>query len=263
MSINRQSLVNPDLAVALIVGQTEICEPYTTEEHSHQRHQLIYATRGVVHMSTAVGEWILPPSRALWISGGTKHALTVKRSAEINILYIDPVIYPFTSFAQCCVVEVTALVRELIATCSQNAWDYETNTPEYRLSVVLIDQIKKLDLSPLDLNLPRDERALRVVELLKKDPGNRDPLNVLAREVGASARTIERLFSKETHLSFGAWRHRHRMLFAVERLAYGENVTRVALEAGYESSSSFIASFRAMFGTTPSRYFRFESAASN
>ncbi|MCV5491772.1 helix-turn-helix transcriptional regulator, partial [Escherichia coli] len=71
---------------------------------------------------------------------------------------------------------------------------------------------------------------------------------MLAREVGASARTIERLFSKETHLSFGAWRHRHRMLFAVERLAYGENVTRVALEAGYESSSSFIASFRAMFG---------------
>ncbi|ELY3387599.1 helix-turn-helix transcriptional regulator [Cronobacter sakazakii] len=261
MSINRQSNGNPDLAKARVIGQTEMCTPYETAQHSHQRHQLIYATRGVVHMATAAGEWILPPSRALWISGGIKHALTVKRPAEISILYIDQVIYPFKSFAQCCVVEVTPLVRELISACALLPWDYQAGSMEFRLSEVLIDQIKQLELAPLDLKLPQDERALRVVELLKLDPGNRKPLTELAREVGASARTIERLFSKETHLSFGAWRHRHRMLFAVERLAYGENVTRVALEAGYESSSSFIASFRTMFGTTPSRYFRFESVS--
>lgn len=255
MSINRQNTGDPDLAKARVVGQTEICEPYKTAQHSHRRHQLIYATRGVVHMVTAVGEWVLPPSRALWICGGIEHSLTVKRPAEINILYIDPVIYPFKSFAQCCVVEVTPLVRELISACALLLWDYQAGSPEFRLSEVLIDQIKQLELAPLDLNLPQDERALRVVELLKRDPGNRKPLTELAREAGASARTIERLFSKETHLSFGAWRHHHRMLFAVERLAYGENVTRVALEAGYESSSSFIAAFRAVFGTTPSRYF--------
>ncbi|EHI7194577.1 helix-turn-helix transcriptional regulator [Salmonella enterica] len=249
--------------MARVVGQTEICAPYTTALHSHERHQLIYATRGVVHMATAAGEWILPPSRALWISGGTQHALMVKRSAEINILYIDPVIYPFKSFARCCVVEVTPLVRELISACALLTWNYESGTPDFRLSEVLIDRIKQLDLAPLNLSLPKDERALGVVKLLKKDPGTRKSLNELAREVGASARTIERLFSRETHLSFGAWRHRYRMLFAIERLAYGDNVTRVALEAGYESSSSFIASFRTMFGTTPSRYFRFEPTASN
>lgn len=256
MSINRHSTNNPDLASARVVGQTEICGPYTTVQHNHERHQLIYATRGVVHMATAAGEWILPPCRALWISGGTQHTLTVKRPAEINILYIDPNIYPFKSFTRCCVVEVTPLVRELISACTLLTWNYEPGTPDSRLSEVLIDQIKRLDLAPLDLNLPKDERALRVVELLKKNPGTQKSLNELAQEVGASARTIERLFSRETYLSFGAWRHRHRMLFAIERLAYGHNVTRVALETGYESSSSFIASFRTMFGTTPSRYFR-------
>lgn len=207
-------------------------------------------------MATSEGEWILPPSRALWISGATKHALTVKRPAEISFLYLEPEINPFADSGRCRVVEVSPLVRELISACADQPWDYPTHSPASRLAGVLIDQLRLLSHSPLDLMMPSDERALRVVDILKRDPGNRASLQELAKEAGASGRTIERLFSRDTHMSFGAWRHRHRMLYAIERLAYGENVTHVALEAGYESSSSFIAAFRAMFGTTPSRYFR-------
>lgn len=255
MSITRHISINPDDVEAAVVGQSETCTPYTNDPHSHRRHQLIYATRGVVHMVTSEGEWILPTSRALWISGGTKHSLTVKRTAHISILYIEPEIHPFPDSERCRVVEVSSLMRELISACANHSWHYKPDSPESRLSNVLIDQLRLLGNSPLDLMMPTDERALRVVEILKRDPGNRASLQELAREAGASGRTIERLFTRDTHMSFGAWRLRHRMLYAVERLAYGENVTRVALEAGYESSSSFIASFRAMFGTTPARYF--------
>lgn len=255
MSITRHIVKNPDDAESAVVGQSESSAPYTSDLHSHQRHQLIFATRGVVHMVTSEGEWILPTSRALWISGGTKHALTVKRPSHISILYIKSEINPFPDSERCRVVEVSPLVRELISACANHPWDYKPDSPESRLANVLIDQIRLLSNSPLDLMMPTDERALRVVDILKRDPGNRSTLHELAREAGASGRTIERLFTRDTHMSFGAWRLRHRMLYAVERLAYGENVTRVALEAGYESSSSFIASFRSMFGTTPSRYF--------
>lgn len=42
----------------------------------------------------------------------------------------------------------------------------------------------------------------------------------------------------------------------MEQLAYGESVSNVALEVGYESASSFIVAFKRLFGTTPARYFK-------
>ncbi|MGW9064929.1 helix-turn-helix domain-containing protein [Achromobacter animicus] len=67
---------------------------------------------------------------------------------------------------------------------------------------------------------------------------------------------VERLFQTEVGLSFGRWRQRQRLLTALEQLAYGESVTNVALDVGYESASSFVAAFKAVFGTTPARYFK-------
>ncbi|WP_367353588.1 helix-turn-helix domain-containing protein [Achromobacter animicus] len=46
---------------------------------------------------------------------------------------------------------------------------------------------------------------------------------------------VERLFQTEVGLSFGRWRQRQRLLTALEQLAYGESVTNVALDVGYES----------------------------
>ena len=77
---------------------------------------------------------------------------------------------------------------------------------------------------------------------------------MLARQVGLGRRTVERLFLAETKMTVGEWRRRLRLLRAVQRLARGESVTNVALDAGYSSTSAFIATFRKAFGTTPGRY---------
>ncbi|MGH9887478.1 MAG: helix-turn-helix domain-containing protein, partial [bacterium] len=73
--------------------------------------------------------------------------------------------------------------------------------------------------------------------------------------VGASKRTLERLFRDETGMSFGAWRQQLRLLQALPLLAAGEPVTNVALSVRYESTSAFIARFRRVLGTTPGRYY--------
>lgn len=255
MSLSRQIIHNPDFASAPVVGQSEYWTPHSVEPHSHVRHQLIYAARGVVHLKTSVGEWILPPSRAMWITGGVEHGLMVKRPAQTSILYIDTECFVLPGSERCSVIEISPLVRELIQACSELPWDYSSGSQDFRLAQVLIDQIQLVDHAPLELMMPTDQRALRMVEILRNEPGSRRSLAELALEAGASGRTIERLFAQETQLSFGVWRHKYRMLYALERLAYGQSVTNVALEAGYESPSSFIAAFRAMFGTTPSKYF--------
>ena len=63
-------------------------------------------------------------------------------------------------------------------------------------------------------------------------------------------------------MPFAKWRQQLRLLHGMQLLACGEKVTAAALEAGYSSTSAFIAMFRKQMGTTPARYLKLESAES-
>jgi AraC-like DNA-binding protein len=108
--------------------------------------------------------------------------------------------------------------------------------------------------------MPRDPRALHIALRWRQDPGETVPFAHLARAAGASRRTLERLFQKETGLSLGRWRQQARLLQAMRLLARGESVTAAALDVGYESTSAFIAAFSHVLGTTPGRYYKAHGA---
>lgn len=76
-----------------------------------------------------------------------------------------------------------------------------------------------------------------------------------ALRLSIDAKTIQRMFVKETGLTFGQWRQQLRLLRALELLASGEKVIDVALALGYESPSAFASMFRKHFGQTPSAFF--------
>ena len=126
---------------------------------------------------------------------------------------------------------------------------------------LLLDQLVVAPTVPLQLPSPRDPRALRVAQALLDDPGDVRPLEALCRSAGASKRTVERLFHSDTQLTFGKWRQQLSLLHAIRLLAAGDNVTRVALSAGYSTPSAFISMFRRALGTTPGEYFKPEPAA--
>jgi AraC-like DNA-binding protein len=87
------------------------------------------------------------------------------------------------------------------------------------------------------------------------DPSLRFTIEEWGARVGASNRTLIRLFQRETGMSFGRWRQQLHIGLALQRLASGQSVTNIAFDLGYESTSAFIAMFRRMLGTTPARYF--------
>ncbi|MCQ8827783.1 hypothetical protein NQU54_01425 [Streptomyces samsunensis] len=41
--------------------------------YRHDEHQIVYAGRGVLAVTTDAGSWIAPANRALWIPAGTVH----------------------------------------------------------------------------------------------------------------------------------------------------------------------------------------------
>ena len=121
---------------------------------------------------------------------------------------------------------------------------------------VIVDQLKAVQTVPLQLPTLADPRAQRLAELLNADPGNRQSLARVCRTVGASGRTVERLFQEETGMTLGKWRQQLRLMQAMRLLGGAAKVTHAALEAGYSTPSAFIAAFRKSLGTTPAAYFK-------
>lgn len=72
-----------------------------------------------------------------------------------------------------------------------------------------------------------------------RGPTSRRDLDGWADEIGASRRTLTRLFRDQTGFSLGAWRRRLRLLTAAARLADGEPPARVAVSVGYRSIAAF------------------------
>ena len=227
---------------------------YQSKVHRHEWDQLTYASRGVVTVNTERGIWVVPPHRAVWVPAGVEHSEEMSGHVAARSLFFVPGLSDSLP-ADCSTVNVTPLLRELILHAT-HLGVLDSQVPEQaRLIDVILDQLESVQTVPMQLPAPRDERAVRIAKLLKENPSLTETLAEIARQAGASRRTIERLFRAETGMPFGQWRQRLRLIHALRLLANGESVTNVALEAGYESTSSFIAMFKKTVGTTPSKYF--------
>lgn len=251
-----------EMADAAVVGFAQDYVPGGIPLHSHERHgQLIYAGKGAMTVHTTSGHWVLPPQRALWVPAGMQHAISNARPLELRTAYIDPTANGAPQWSTCVAVSVTPLIRELIVACTELPWSYDPDGPEARLVRVLLDRLALVRHEPLSLPEPQDARAVRAATLLRADPSNTRTIRQIAREIGTSSRTLERLFFADTRMSIGAWRQRQRLMFALERLAAGDGVAATAFSVGYGNPSSFISAFRAAFRCTPAKYFAAHASA--
>ncbi len=225
--------------------------------HAHPWHQLTFAPRGVMTVRTPDGAWIVPPHRAVWVPARTRHSVEMSGTVLMQALYFAPRFGASLS-DRCRVLEVSPLLRELILRVAQVRWLDVRIAAHAHIAALLVEEVRVagVQLDAVNLPLPRDARATRIAALLREAPGDQRPLAELARAAGASKRTLERLFKRETGLGFGRWRQQFRLGHALRLLAAGEAVTNVALEVGYDSASAFIAAFRMTFGQTPGQYFR-------
>jgi methylphosphotriester-DNA--protein-cysteine methyltransferase len=73
--------------------------------------------------------------------------------------------------------------------------------------------------------------------------------------VGASERTLSRLFRQEAGMTFPQWRTQFRLQHALVLLADRTPVTTTALACGWSNPSAFIETFRRAFGATPGKFY--------
>ena len=216
--------------------------------------RLVYASLGAMRVSTARDEWMVPPHRAVWVPAGIHHRVETKGRVRFRTLYFRTDVSRSLP-RECRGVNVSPLLRELILHLARRAAADPFLEADGDAISLLIRQLRSIEAVPLQLPLPRDPRALAAARLLRAS-GSRPSLAAVGRAAGASARTLQRLFSAETGLTFEKWRQRASLIRALELLAEGQKVTAVAADVGYESPSAFIAMFRRELGGTPRTYFR-------
>ncbi len=244
-----------EAAGPIVPRATECPADHVIDWHTHNRAQLLYAVSGVMRVFTDKGIWVVPTQRAVWIPPDIPHQVTAQGAPlSLRSLYIHADALEELPDV-CCVVTVSALLRELILAAMDLPATTDPDSAAGRLFRVLLDQIRLVSVTPLYLPGVTDPRLARIADTLLASPDDNRTLADWSRDLGASERTLARLFVKETGLTFGHWRQQARLLAALARLARGDSVTEIAMDLGYASQSAFIAMFRRALGKTPARYF--------
>lgn len=252
-SENREDYQRTPHAVAAMAR--DLPDQFLIPMHRHRRAQLIFGCSGVITVTTGDGSWVVPSLRAVWVPGSVEHEMKTSGRVEMRTVYIDPDASSRLPKA-CCVVAVSPLLRELIVAAVQIPNDYPSNGRDDRIMNLIIDEIHPAPVLPLELPMPTERRLLKICNAIITDPGRNTSLTEFGQRVGASQRTLERMFPAEVGMSFSRWRQQARLLSGIRMLAEGAAISTVAMDLGYESPSAFSVMFRRALGVAPSEYFK-------
>lgn len=219
--------------------------------HKHPWGQVTYALEGVFRVTVDDSAWIVPPLRAIWIAPDVVHEVVVLEKVQLRPVLVHPTAVPFSG-KECKVLNVSKLLRELIISVSQLD---ESGRREALLSELILDELARSVTLPMRVALPRDKRLKQLCEMLIAAPSSALTLGDWAAKVGASERTLARLFEQDLGTSFGTWRQQMRLAHAAPLIARGMPLSLVAAELGYASQSAFSAMFKKTFGQSPSVFF--------
>jgi AraC-like DNA-binding protein len=200
----------------------------------------------------------VPPQRAVWIPPGIPHAHQAHGPVQMRTLAISS-----SSAAVAdqplpvgpAVLDVSPLLREVIVALTSGGGPPYTARQRATMEQVALDQLRRVDQLPVGLPALADDRLRAIAVLLRADPTDERTLAEFGVVVGASERTLSRLFRQEAGMTFPQWRTQFRLQHALVLLADGTPVTSTALACGWSNPSAFIETFRRAFGATPGKFY--------
>jgi AraC-like DNA-binding protein len=231
----------------VITGFQRLAGGEVVRTHWHKQHHLVYASTGVLSVSTGDGVWVAPAGRVLWVPATTVHAHRAYGTSTLLTVAM-PASAGLAAEGTTTVFAVNPLLRELLrAAAAAGDADAPTNR---RLKRVLLDQLKEA--APdhaLHLPTVTEPRLAAAASMLATCPAASLPQ--VAGHLAVSQRTLARLCRDHLGTTFPQWRTRLRLHRALLLLADGNSVTVVAHRTGWACSSAFIDVFHRHLGYTP------------
>ncbi len=242
---------DPDISTAPIVGQTieGDDEEQSVPMHQHRRGQLLTTSKGVVRCETVDGSWNVAPVSALWIPGRRPHRSIVSSGGTLTFLYFAEGIVrlPATS----CFISLSPLVREMVKHLAGANPHYAIESPEEKIATALAAMLEDMHVTVPFIPMPLNPKLRRISDELLKDPGDRRTAAQWATSIGMSEKSLRRLISSESGISFLQWRQQFRLMEAIRGLRDGTSVRDVANQTGYDSITAISTMFKNAMGVSP------------
>jgi len=221
--------------------------------HTHDWNQFVYATSGTLTVTVLRSRYVITPEQAIWVPAGVLHTTGTFSGAEFRNLYVTD--SPDLGMPdRCTVYAVSGLLRALIAELDRIDGQSETDAYLGKLNDLMVEQLRRLAEQDFHLPWPQRVQLRRLCETLYDNPADTRSLDDWGKELGASGRTLARHFEKEMGITLREWRYKLRLFLALEWLGAGRNVTEIALDLGYASTSAFTYMFRREMGCPPSEW---------
>src|SRR5476649_1622839 len=179
----RDVYLNPEILATIDASEmpvftraTDYPEGHVVDWHVHARGQLVYAVHGVMMVAAQGGQWIVPPTLAIWMPAGVAHRIRCVGVVHMRSIYIRPDAAPQLP-ARAHAVGVSALLRELIQAAVEVEPLYAADSRDGRLMRLLVDELHALPVLPLHLPQPADARLRRICTRIAARP---DDVSTLA-----------------------------------------------------------------------------------
>ena len=250
LSLGIENVRKQTFAVHMPVGK------FTTAVHEHSRHQLLYAEGGVIHFFTRDKQFILPARHAAWIPANLAHKVeSPSPHLHLRTLYFWRDDGKKELPERLTVFPVTPLAREMIVHTQRWPRENPVSESEDAFYNAILYLVADWCRDAISLVLPTTQHQLLgniTGYLINNLDGNLTSAGV-SREFGVSSRTMMRLFRSHLDMTFQEYMRTARVILALELLSSPDaTITEIALQAGYQSMSSFSRTFKAYVGRSPS-----------
>lgn len=204
-----------DAFSASVIGIAADVGSHDSGVHRHGKGQLLYAPQGCITFAWEDAIGILPPTKAVWIPPHTPHRAVMTNVVAYRSLYFDcsRIVAP----ASVTMVDVNPLLKALIDKMAFWPWD----TPEASMThscALFWEEFYAARCHSFRLTIPVDRRFHGFRQQLFRPEFLPPDIDSLAATIGASTKTVTRLFKRDTGMSYQEWRQQWRLLKAIELL---------------------------------------------
>ncbi|MEZ8125652.1 helix-turn-helix domain-containing protein [Vibrio splendidus] len=248
---NEMMVANPNLPA--LVKTIDMPKGYVDAMHQHTWHQVIFPLKGLLQTKTEHYQHLVPHTSALFVPAGIQHESIALSHTTFVGIYLNPA-FGIKYEPQVRTITLTPFLNELLQEIRRQCEGLVSNEEVSRLLSVLHDQIMKDNIQTFQLLLPEDRRLKLIFEALTEAPTLDLSLKEWGDKVGASERTLSRLFSKEFNTSFQLWRQQIRLIYSLSLLDEELSIQHIADQVGYQNDSSYIKAFKASFNVTPQQF---------
>jgi len=212
-------------------------EATLTGWHRHAFGQFLTPARGTLRVLTKHWLMVVPVGYGVWVPAQLTHATMTHDHSLISATCLA------TQAAQ---ARMQAGRTSPLIRCA----DFQPTLPSRVLAGAAVGEWLQ------GVPIPADRRARPIAFRLLAAPHDQRPLAEWGAVLGASERTLARLFEAQTGMGFRQWRQHLQIAEALATLLDGQSVKAAAAAVGYASTSAFVAAFRALAGATPLQYLR-------